>query len=109
MEIHWFFWLLIGIAVAVTSFIVGEKLIVFFYIGLLFIILGIGKLIYNYITNNDVKETKTIARDIYYRPESQQLHKQQLSTGSIFCRNCGSKLRTTDNFCYKCGFKTRHV
>ncbi len=61
MGIHWLVWLLIGGAVAAWSYALGDKFTLFFYLGLLFLVVGIAKFGIRVITGKDkviVKEAE---------------------------------------------------
>ena len=81
---HGIVYLIIGIFVAIASYKINyDKLYVFFYIGLLFIIYGVAKIIIGF-SNKD---------------EKKQVPKQQYKR----CPNCGNVARGYDNFCPRCG------
>lgn len=53
MGIHWLVWLVIGGAVAVFSYSLGDKFTLFFYCGLLFLAIGVAKLGIRIIAGKD--------------------------------------------------------
>lgn len=86
-------WLIAGIIVIAGSLYVGEQISLFFYVGLLFIAIGIAKIVLNYILRK--KETKT------EKTQMPRTHPQY-----NICR-CGQYVRKTDNFCWSCGTRLR--
>ena len=91
-KIHWLVYIIIGLFVAIFSWKRDfEKLMIFFYLGLMFILIGIVKLVFS-IGKNKHKEEK-----IHHKASQQ--HKGR------YCHSCGSPALPHHNFCTKCGAK----
>ena len=97
-KIHGLIYIVIGFFVASVSWKISyEKLFLFFYIGVLFILFGIGKLIFG---SREIKEEKQnpagqkIQNKILYQKMHQQFKR---------CARCGNVARISDNFCSRCG------
>jgi energy-coupling factor transporter transmembrane protein EcfT len=97
MAIHGITYLIIGIFVVIASWYINNKtgtskLILFFYVGLFFILIGLIKL-------------------IFFRLKSEKkLHHQPNKQGAFgkFCSNCGTALKAIDQFCHNCGNRIFH-
>ena len=82
-------WLGAGIVVVLGSIYVGEHLQFFFYVGLLFIVIGIAKIAIWFVTRKG--ETKVEREQVQkFVPRQTHPHYRQ-------CR-CGQWARKTDNF-----------
>ena len=109
--IHWIVWLVVGAGVAVASQLIGGNLSIFLYIGLLFLVVGIFKLIVRYITTP--KESRAESQEMKREmplPYQQQWHayKQPAATAVpqqqfVYCARCGNPMRASDYFCSRCG------
>ena len=101
-KIHGIIYLAIGIFVAITSYEISyAKLYFFFYIGLLFIIYGVAKIIIGFIN----KEEKKQASSSNIRKNQLNQFKQPIKQQYKRCSNCGNAARGYDNFCARCGNK----
>ena len=89
-KIHWLVYILTGAFVSAASWKIDfAKLKIFFYFGLLFVLIGIVKLLFS-IGKNRNKEEKT-------HHKAGQQHKGR------YCHSCGSPAQPHHNFCTKCG------
>ena len=94
-KIHGFAYLIIGIFVSVASWKINkEALYLFFYAGILFMGVGVAKLLLSLIKNKKEEET-THHRKI----QSQAQHLQHYRR----CKKCGNVMRANDKFCGRCG------
>ena len=97
-KLHGLVYIVVGFFVASVSWKISyEKLFLFFYIGVLFILLGIGKLIFGSKANKEEKQ-KTAGQKIQNRTLNQTMHQQFKR-----CGKCGNAARVNDNFCSRCG------
>jgi flagellar motor component MotA len=94
--IPWWGWLIVGLFVSISSAISGGALRFFVWIGLIFIIVGVGKLVMVFVTNP--KETKK---------EQQVMHAPQPHQREKHCTRCRLTVLPTDNFCRYCGTRLR--
>jgi hypothetical protein len=91
-------WLVIGAAVVGISSYVGMPM--FFWIGWLFIVMGIARLVIGFMIGK--KETKTEKKTV------QQAMPQHHGYVSKYYRCvCGNPVKITDNFCGYCGRRLR--
>jgi membrane-bound ClpP family serine protease len=90
-------YILIGAIIAIYSKYIQTKLssdstamTLFFWIGVIFILLGLGKMAFKVIAAREKtkKEPKT---------------EQKSQTNIVACPNCKTKHYSTSNFCHKCG------
>lgn len=131
MQISGFVYIIIGGIVAFFSNLVYTKsgtgsILIFFYVGLAFIVVGVFKLLKRYIfgrkksddgTNsvfsqkrakerNDIL-TKLINKDLASvdteRRNPPHMGQQQI----LACPQCGTRHYNTSNFCHKCGTRLR--
>ena len=90
-KINWSVYVIIGLFVSVASYRLNfQKLIFFFYIGIIFIIVGIAKLIFDNVNKKEDKPQKI---------QTQKQHMQKFKR----CLRCGNIVRINDRFCGKCG------
>ena len=93
-KIHWVAYLLIGSFVSLVSFFRYESLKFFFYAGVLFIAVGIVKLVFS-ITKD--KDEKVRANEQLYTNKVQHHHQFK------YCSRCRNVLKIHDRFCSRCG------
>lgn len=91
-KIHGIAYVIFGIILSVVSFYINKSqekrsFILFFYIGILMVIIGLIKLIFG------KKEEKPQKRE---------------SAFSKYCSYCGNAAQAFDQFCSKCGNKLFH-
>ena len=82
----------VGLFVSITSLFRYGKFIAFFYAGLVFIVVGLIKIISKLIGG------KTEEADAHHA-HSIPKHTLQVK----YCRQCGSQMRVHDRFCIRCG------
>ena len=79
----------VGLFTSILSLFRYQKFIVFFYAGLIFIAVGIVRM----VSNRMKGET-----------ESKELHHPQKHSQQIkYCHQCGNLMRLHDRFCVRCG------
>ena len=90
-KVHGIVYIAVGIFVSIMSWKLNyEKLVFFFYAGLIFVFVGIAKLAFSLVKNKTSKKENLRHR----------MH------GNIkYCHNCGTALRLHHKFCVKCGAK----
>jgi len=91
MEFPWWLWIAVGIPVLIVSGI--AKLYLFIAIGLAFIIIGISKLVYEFIlaprkVEQQAKAVEHRRRNVRYCPRCHVT----LKPGVSACQVCGMKL-----------------
>lgn len=90
-KIHGIVYVIIGLFVSAVSWRFNyEKLIFFFYAGLVFVLIGIVKLIFALIRHKGKSAGK-----IHQKAHSQIQHK--------YCSKCGAALNIHNRFCSRCG------
>ncbi len=93
-KIHAIVYLILGAVISYVSLRIGSTFTVFFYIGLVFLGVGIAKLLIGFLLKK--KETK---------PEKQSIRVTQPLWAH--CPRCRSQVRTSDFFCWRCGNRLR--
>ncbi|HSU72656.1 MAG TPA: zinc ribbon domain-containing protein [Candidatus Binatia bacterium] len=87
-------WLAVGVAVAIVSYKVGDAFKLFFYLGIVFIIVGVLKAV-----------LKKRAQPTHQTHASHQAHHTQ--THAFLCPKCRYQVHATDRFCKNCGHRLR--
>ncbi|MEM4263763.1 MAG: hypothetical protein QW666_02615 [Candidatus Woesearchaeota archaeon] len=95
-------WLFAGIIVTAGSYYVKGNIALFFYLGLLFILIGVAKIIFWFI----MRKPKT-GKIQMPMPQSRAQPVQQAAYGNYKKCMCGRFVRLTDNFCWACGRRLR--
>ena len=92
-KIHGLVYVIVGLFISIASWRLNyEKLIFFFYAGLIFIFVGIVKLIFDFIKR---------------RTNKTEMHQKRYSQiRQRYCSKCGNVIRLDDGFCRKCGTRT---
>jgi len=88
-------WLVIGLFVTIVSSRLGMKFILFTIIGVLFLILGVFKLVSGYVTGK-----------IVGAPE-EEVVQRETKAGVAACHHCRRKVYSNQFFCHHCGAKLR--
>jgi len=81
----------VGLLVSGISLYMGEKLIVFAYVGLAFIVWGAFKLVARYLLKKPTKK------------EEKQTERRINQTPVIACPYCATSCYSTARFCHMCG------
>lgn len=97
-EIKWWVWLGIGLVVTVTSAVIGGALWLFMWVGLLFVIVGAGKLVFKVVFAP--KETRADKQAM----QMPQAHQQPQA---YYCPRCRITVQPSDYFCRYCGSRLR--
>ena len=91
VKIHGLVYVIVGLFVSIFSYQLNyEKLVFFFYIGLIFVVVGIAKIIFGLIGHR-----KNEASAAHHKAQ----HQQQVK----YCSKCGNVLKLHDRFCSRCG------
>lgn len=95
-KIHGLVYIMVGLFVSILSWNLDyEKLIFFFYAGIVFLFLGIAKLGFDFI-----KRRKTNLENQHLKMRHQAVHGTRQAG---YCTKCGSASRLHDRFCSRCG------
>src|SRR3989338_3335050 len=98
-KIHGLVYLIIGIFVSVASWkINNEDLYIFFYAGILFVGVGVAKLLLSLMRNKKEDEKIIHHKEISHRQTQHLQHYKR-------CKGCGSVMRINDRFCSRCGLR----
>ena len=89
-KIHGAVYIAIGAFVAIVSLLKSDKLFIFLYAGIAFIVIGVSKLILNFLKKGG-KTTKV------HQSHPTQVHHAR------YCSQCGNTLKPNDRFCSICG------
>ncbi|MEM3154204.1 MAG: hypothetical protein QW165_01395 [Candidatus Woesearchaeota archaeon] len=98
-EIPWWVWTGVGLFVAISAAFSGGKLTLFAWVGLLFIAIGIGKIVYLFVA----KEKSSPKEQRIVHPP----HVQPVMPQGHFCPRCRVTVMPTDHFCRYCGTRLR--
>ena len=91
-KIPWWLWLGVGAVMFAMSYSV-EKLQVFMYIGMLFIILGVFKLLVAFIIGGRAKRAVKESMELRTQEFSCPRCKAVVASSYEFCPHCGTRLR----------------
>lgn len=99
-KIHGIVYFIIGLFVAIASYKINyNNLYPFLYVGLLFVVYGVAKIIIGFINKEDKKEAIPPNSHKNQLNQFKQIPKQQYKR----CQTCGNAARSSDNFCARCG------
>jgi len=79
---------IVGAFVAITSYILGSHMIVFFYIGIAFFAYGIVR----WVVVRPLKKDKAVSQT-------------KMAQSAMYCWHCGSVMHNHQKFCTRCGAK----
>ena len=95
VKIHGLVYILIGIFVAIASYLIDRNdLSVFLYVGMFFIAFGVAKIVIQFIMGQKEQQKPQAA-------QRANIHPQNFKK----CQRCGNISRLTDRFCARCGNK----
>ncbi len=92
-KIPWWLWLGVGAVIFIVSSRTGEKMQVFLYIGMFFIIVGVFKMIVAFILGAQKQRARVEAKEI--------------RTHQFTCPRCNSSIASDFGFCPHCGTRLR--
>ena len=92
-EIPWWMWLGIGLFVAVSSVFTGGQVTWFAWVGLVFVVVGIAKVVNIFVLSP--RDTK------------KEQPKHSVVPPAFYCPACRMTAHQTDNFCRYCGTRLR--
>jgi len=90
----WVF-LVVGVLVAFVSNRLGDRFVLFFWVGLLMLIYGLFRVILGYVLKNPSK--------VEDRATERRLNLQQI----MACPNCATSCYSSARFCHNCGGRLR--
>lgn len=120
--IPWQAYLIIGIFMSAYSKFVEVKnenssVAIFFYVGLGFILYGLGKVAFKKFANKESKAIKQEQQRFQQTMQNQhnqnnrahhnQVHNNQNQKTIIACPRCQARHYSSSNFCHKCGARLR--
>ena len=91
-------WLAVGLIVAMTAWYAEIPL--FFWIGWLFVVVGIAKFIIGYVVSEKVVERKAAQQPTRHPAATHPAHQ-------YYRCSCGAPVRASDTFCNHCGRRLR--
>lgn len=118
IPIPWWAWVATGVVMAVYSKTVqvtnpdAAGILLFFYLGIIITIFGLGKLVIEKKqgeATKDVKKEEQRYGQQLQRQERQWQHQQPpvAQHAIIKCPQCGAQHYATSNFCHRCGARLR--
>lgn len=110
-KIPGWFWLIAGIAMAIYAQVILTRtqsttaMKLFFYVGLLFIVIGIFQLVVKTILNKS--PSKKIEKKLNNNRVEKKVKSNVKETKFVIfhCPRCGAKNYNTFNYCQNCGYK----
>lgn len=100
-KIHGLVYIIIGILLVIASWKINfNELILFFYAGWLFVLVGIVKLLLGFGKKENRVQQKEQNRNVSHLMSRSNLHQTHHYKK---CPRCGSVMRINDRFCSKCG------
>lgn len=104
MSIPSFVYIVVGAAIAVFSRFVDSRtenagIILFFYVGLGFVIWGVFKVLTNFVLKDRV------IKDVSSLKQKKPDFKYDVKKSIVSCRVCQTKHYSSSNFCHMCGTK----
>lgn len=104
-KIHGFIYIVIGLFIVLASWKINlNALIFFFYVGWIFVLIGIIKLVLGFGKNRDTKSPQQKIQHRNLAQPHQSLQHQQKHHYKR-CHRCGNVMRLSDRFCSKCGLR----
>jgi hypothetical protein len=117
MALHWLVWLVVGAVIAFISHRIGDKFLLFFYVGLAFIVFGIAKALIAFMLRakkqEDVPQRAAPVHPVVRHGPVYQAHAQQpavppqLKQSVYACPRCRYPLSPAQRFCHMCGLHLR--
>ncbi len=104
-KIHWLVYIAVGLFVSVLSYKINyNNLYLFFYVGWIFVLIGIIKMLFGFGKNKDVKN---LQQKMQHKNLTQPQHSMQHHQKHHYkrCHRCGNVMRLNDRFCSKCGLR----
>ena len=94
-KIHWIVYIVVGLFVSIMSWRLGyEKLFIFFYAGIIFVLAGIIKAV---IDAKRKKKNEALSK--IFKADAKEKPSQPLR----YCLKCGDMVRAIEGKCPKCG------
>ncbi len=90
--IPWWVWLGVGLLVTISSVLIGGHLQFFAWVGVVFLIVAIAKVVFLFVFSVPKEEIK---------------HKVNPQQQAFFCPRCRSQIHMHDFFCRTCGSRLR--
>jgi hypothetical protein len=121
MALHWSIWLIVGGVLAVWSVKLGDKFLLFFYVGLIFAAIGLGKMLIGFMLREKYHEA------VVHAHSPQVVHSQHpavkhgpvhpahtqhpavpgLNQTHFSCPRCKYPMAPAARFCSMCGLRVR--
>jgi len=135
MAIHWLIWLVIGAVVSFWSHGLGPKFTLFFYVGLVFIVVGVARMFISLVLKDKPKEYPAVGQGQARAAISQGQARTAINQGHVHpavrhgtvhpahtrhpaippqlqqsyfaCPRCKAVINPAANFCSMCGLRIR--
>jgi hypothetical protein len=100
-KIHGSVYLIAGLIVSLISWKIDyERFMLFFYVGLVFVMFGVFRLVSSYVIMGEAPKTQKLQQA---RHVGQGQHHQQRPNQAKYCNGCGLPMHLHDNYCRRCG------
>lgn len=110
MQIHGIVYLLVGFFIGGTSWFINSRaqddpLLFFFYVGVIFLVIGIAKLVAGYILkpSKEKPSRPNPAEQGFLKTQHKNVQPHQV----VHCPRCNSRLHHRFVYCPKCGTKVQ--
>lgn len=99
-KIHGLIYIIVGLFISILSWkLTYQKFILFFYIGLIFVLVGAIKIILNFLKNKSQNKLQSAHQKMPYQLQQKHLQAQKFRR----CHKCGNIMKLNDRFCSRCG------
>ncbi|MBI2108403.1 hypothetical protein HYU10_05425 [Candidatus Woesearchaeota archaeon] len=106
-EIHWLVYIIIGFFLVLGSWAIDqERLLFFYYVGFIFLLVGIVKFIYTKSKSSEEgqKSRHSKPANMGQRSYNQPVHAAHSKSPNVkYCQACRTASYYFANYCHKCG------
>ena len=92
-KIPWYLWIIVGAVMFGISYRIGESLNIFLYVGLVFLVVGIFKMLVGFILGDKKKKAVKQAEEIRAQQFTCPRCRAVVASTYYFCPHCGTRLR----------------
>jgi hypothetical protein len=121
MALHWALWMVVGAFMAVWSASLGDKFVLFFWVGLAFVAFGFGKLLIGFMLNSNERSSKpashppahshpvhpAVRHNTVHPAHTQHPAVPGINQTHFSCPRCRYPIPPAARFCAMCGLRIR--